>query len=360
MFDRRAKACTALALFVIALAACGAPEGDGDASDGRSLRDGSAEASDGPSLGEGGDDVEPPADGGDLDASGDDVVADIDADGTDADGMDAARTDGARMDAARTDAARTDAARDAGTDAALHCTAPRVDCSGVCADTHTDPHHCGSCGHACPSGDVCMNGTCSLSATCPPVVFPSVTIQSIPVASMTALYRSIASGTCYPVPQCFIDLDRLEDPATGRSLDVHVNLSPHFTLYEFVASELAGGYTHYALLSPSLVSHLESLRAQEGGHGITIASGYRSPQHQMATCRSICAGGASCCPSAPHPCGCRSEHEWGRAADLAIPSSEYTAYGNDAHAVHMPDCLLEAGSFHVDVSPCPLGCPYRF
>jgi hypothetical protein len=192
------------------------------------------------------------------------------------------------------------------------------------------------------------------------VHYPNVTIQSVPDATMTALYDSIASGSCFPSPQCFLDLNNLRDPDTGASLDVHVNVSPHFQLYEFVATELAGGYTHFALVEPSLVTHLESLRAAEGGNPLGIASGFRSPQHQMATCQSICAGGASCCPSASHPCGCRSEHEWGRAADLSIASTEYTAYGGYAQTAGLPDCLLEVGSFHVDVSPCPLGCPYNF
>jgi hypothetical protein len=32
---------------------------------------------------------------------------------------------------------------------------------GCAANTQTDPHNCGSCGHACPAGDACCAGTCS-------------------------------------------------------------------------------------------------------------------------------------------------------------------------------------------------------
>ena len=242
----------------------------------------------------------------------------------------------------------------------VHCTAPQVDCGGTCANLQTSEQHCGTCGHACVTGATCLAGECSLNATCPPVHYPNATIQSVPDAAMTALYDTIASGTCFPSPRCFLDLNHLVDPTDGHALDVHVMVSPHFELNEFVATEIAGGYTHFALVEPALVAHLEALRAAEGGNSLSLASGFRSPQHQAATCRSICPGGASCCPSAAHPCGCRSEHEWGRAADLSIAASEYTAYGNDSRSVHFPDCLLEAGSFHVDVSPCPLGCPYNF
>jgi predicted small lipoprotein YifL len=252
----------------------------------------------------------------------------------------------------------TDAMADAPPD--VHCTAPSVDCGGTCVNLQTSEQHCGRCGNACVTGATCLAGECSLDPTCPPVHYPSAVIQSVPDAAMTALYDSIASGSCFPSPHCFLDLNHLVDPSTGATLDVHVMLSPHFELNEFVATELAGGYTHFALVAPELVSRLESLRAAEGGNPLGIASGFRSPQHQTATCQSICPGGASCCPSASHPCGCRSEHEWGRAADLSIPSTSYTAYGADAHSVGFPDCLLEVGSFHVDVSPCPLGCPYNF
>jgi hypothetical protein len=33
-------------------------------------------------------------------------------------------------------------------------------CDGVCVDINTDPNHCGSCRHACSSGQVCRFGAC--------------------------------------------------------------------------------------------------------------------------------------------------------------------------------------------------------
>jgi hypothetical protein len=37
-----------------------------------------------------------------------------------------------------------------------------TDCSGVCADTATDPSHCGGCGFFCSPGQACVAGTCSV------------------------------------------------------------------------------------------------------------------------------------------------------------------------------------------------------
>ena len=39
-------------------------------------------------------------------------------------------------------------------------------CSGTCVETQSDASNCGSCGHACASGQVCSRGNCR--ANCGP------------------------------------------------------------------------------------------------------------------------------------------------------------------------------------------------
>jgi phospholipase C len=43
------------------------------------------------------------------------------------------------------------------------CLAGTTECSGLCVDTTSDRDHCGTCGHACASGEVCAAGACSSS-----------------------------------------------------------------------------------------------------------------------------------------------------------------------------------------------------
>jgi hypothetical protein len=47
----------------------------------------------------------------------------------------------------------------AATDAAV-CPPPTIDCDGICTDTATDPHNCGSCANPCASGQSCGLGEC--------------------------------------------------------------------------------------------------------------------------------------------------------------------------------------------------------
>jgi hypothetical protein len=49
-------------------------------------------------------------------------------------------------------------ASDTGSDTA--CPSGETACSGACVNEQTDDHNCGSCGHVCPSGVSCTNGTC--------------------------------------------------------------------------------------------------------------------------------------------------------------------------------------------------------
>ncbi len=43
------------------------------------------------------------------------------------------------------------------------CPLGQTDCDGTCVDTNTDEDHCGSCGVLCPSGNLCVAGSCVLS-----------------------------------------------------------------------------------------------------------------------------------------------------------------------------------------------------
>jgi hypothetical protein len=55
---------------------------------------------------------------------------------------------------------------------------PGADCGGVCVDTRSDSTNCGSCGTACPQGEYCSNGSCSSVSdqrTCPAQYPPSFT-----------------------------------------------------------------------------------------------------------------------------------------------------------------------------------------
>jgi hypothetical protein len=45
----------------------------------------------------------------------------------------------------------------------LSCTADQTNCNGVCVNLNTDNGNCGSCGHACPSGNLCTYGKCCAS-----------------------------------------------------------------------------------------------------------------------------------------------------------------------------------------------------
>lgn len=45
------------------------------------------------------------------------------------------------------------------------CGPGTTQCGARCVDVNVDPANCGACGKACPAGQVCSNGTCSLTCT---------------------------------------------------------------------------------------------------------------------------------------------------------------------------------------------------
>lgn len=83
-----------------------------------------------------------------------DVTA-LDAPRPDVVSIDAPRPDVVRVDATAPDAPRPDAS---------------IDVPGCDADLATSPLHCGACGRACASGEVCTAGRCVVATpVCPPV-----------------------------------------------------------------------------------------------------------------------------------------------------------------------------------------------
>ncbi|MEI8257623.1 MAG: hypothetical protein WCJ30_18260, partial [Deltaproteobacteria bacterium] len=68
------------------------------------------------------------------------------------------------FDVAPIDVPATDMSTEASADVAP-CLAPMSQCGDLCVNAQTDRDNCGSCGHACPAGQSCAGGACSL--TCP-------------------------------------------------------------------------------------------------------------------------------------------------------------------------------------------------
>ncbi len=182
---------------------------------------------------------------------------------------------------------------------------------------------------------------------CPALAFPSgVTLQTKPDAKMTAQYTSISDTGDYPLPKCFIDIDDLYDPTTGQVHDINVMVGKYFSLAEMVGTELS--YGHKVLLSPTLIAKLDAYRMNLG-KSVNITSGYRSPAHQRAVCRSIC--GMDACPP---QCATRSRHSWGDAADHGVYPTK--VYSDAACAAKFNFVYREGDHVHVDLNPAHQIC----
>ena len=192
---------------------------------------------------------------------------------------------------------------------------------------------------------------------CAPVTFPSgVTLSTKPDAALTAQYTAL--GSSCTVPKCFLDTEDLTSP-DGTKHDVHVKVSDHFALYEIVHTEVdpngtgnvdpAHAFSTKVLVSPDLVTHLETLRIDEGGP-VSLTSGYRSPAHQQSICQSICGANQCTDASGSVTCAKNSRHMWGAAADMSL------TYEGAANQAGFPFVFHEAGGtgphLHVDMQSC--------
>jgi hypothetical protein len=190
------------------------------------------------------------------------------------------------------------------------------------------------------------------------VTYPSgVTILTKPDPVLSASYAGLQTGAC-EVPTCFLDVGDLRTPA-GEALTLDVPLSEHFTLRDLVQTEVDAKFSTSVLVVAPFVEKLEAMR-NAAGTTPTINSGFRSPLHQAAVCKSIC-GCAQCVSngSGGNRCGggggtvtCarNSRHMWGAAADLAL------SFASASRTAGFPFVFQEFGGsgphLHVDLKDC--------
>jgi len=65
-----------------------------------------------------------------------------------------------------------------------------VCCSSTCLDLSSDPANCGSCGHACGTGELCLGGFCTTAAPC------TLATQDAPCDLGGSKQGSCCSGAC--------------------------------------------------------------------------------------------------------------------------------------------------------------------
>jgi len=130
-----------------------------------------------------------------------------------------------------------------------------------------------------------------------------------------------------------------------------MQISPHFTLDEFRCHDGTPYPAEWIdeRLRP-LCAALEALRADLGGRGITILSGYRTPAHNKAL-RDADGSGSGVAKN--------SQHVQGRAADITVegiaPSDVHRAALKliRSGAMQAGGLGLYRGWVHIDVRPRP-------
>ena len=184
------------------------------------------------------------------------------------------------------------------------------------------------------------------TGACPVLVYPSgVKIQTFRDAATTASYaHHLAPGES--APTCFLDADNLLDPDTGEVQTLKLNVSANFQLEELVGTEIDQGYGHFVLAAPAAVAALQKFR-DDVATSVDVISGFRSPAHQEAVCKSLCGNPLGC----PGTCANNSRHMFGDAFDL--PLAFYTSRDEQlACDAGFKFAYLESGThLHVDQNP---------
>jgi hypothetical protein len=146
---------------------------------------------------------------------------------------------------------------------------------------------------------------------------------------------STPSPPHYQAPLYYLLCDPLAESNGGVSTSV--KLAANFALYEFVWSSTAHAWNHpsfngvsefswgYAVLDPSMVEHLQSIRSRYGG-ALTLNSSFRSPSRNA----QLYSGSYT-----------SSRHQFGDAVDIANP-------GGSSAAVWQTITDLATAAYHDD------------
>lgn len=143
---------------------------------------------------------------------------------------------------------------DAGTCA---CSSGLTDCDGGCVDVLTDRQNCGSCGHTCPGGQSCWNGTCPCvdagsnadGHCCPPGWFLSGYLENPNL--MRCFKGPFDAGT---QPQALATCQLETDAGYGRAASALASLSPNAPQQTAAPLGACGSFLHG---SPNVVIDAE-------------------------------------------------------------------------------------------------------
>jgi hypothetical protein len=94
------------------------------------------------------------------------------------------------------------------------CVCSGTICNSVCTNLQTDANNCGSCGNACGSSQICCNGTCT-----GPVAAPGGGLAS----NSNYFFDSLSGGICQNIVGLTVTLEVTEDMASDSGFSIQLN-----------------------------------------------------------------------------------------------------------------------------------------